>query len=105
MTTPPITRRCPFCGATTEHLSVRSKQGGLWMWKRVICSFCGAYGPWISYDQKSEASRLYASIACVFDWNYSDGAKSWANERKSKQHHAKRAAFIAKWSKACKGAL
>lgn len=98
MTTPPITRRCPFCGATTDCLSVKTKHANGWMKQYVHCDFCGTHGPWCSYDN-ALGSREAAIVACIFDWNYSDGITSWANEGKSKRHYAKRVAFIAKWTK------
>lgn len=103
MKTPPITRRCPFCGATTDCLSLKTKHANGWMKKYVHCDFCGTHGPWRSYD--TPGSREEAIAGCVFDWNYSDGVKAWANTRKSQRHHDQRAAFIAKWVKACKVAL
>jgi hypothetical protein len=102
MTTPPITRRCPFCGATAECLSVKNKCANGYMRKYVHCDFCGAHGPWCSYEVKSQMSIEYAIAACVFDWNYEGGIRSWDSTRLSTKFRAKRAAFIVKWSKACK---
>ena len=93
MTTPPITRRCPFCGAPESFALIDSEQRHSRSLRFVSCLNCNARGPTNAYDNEQ---RQIA--AAVFDWENRPSTLEWRTDEAARRYYAKRDAFIDKWA-------
>lgn len=93
MTTPPITLRCPFCGAPESLAAIDSEQRHGRSLRFVSCRNCTTRGPDNAYDDER---RQIA--AAVFDWNTRATTREWRTNEAALRLASRRAAFIDKWA-------
>ncbi len=97
---PPITRRCPFCGAPPRHLYASTHTTAYRVYHRVECRFCTASGPTSSTQPNCSILDTSRAIAAsIFDWNHHTTTTEWGAGGSSEaalKLYDRRAAFINK---------
>jgi hypothetical protein len=97
---PPITRRCPFCGAPTHLLYVDQTIDSMFVRYRVQCRFCNASGPTTSTQPNCPTLDTAIAIAAsIFDWNHRSTTAEWGAGGSSEaalKLYGRRNAFINK---------